>query len=67
MFSEEEKCLLHMLGAASRGQAMDRIRSFMNSIVDADYIRLCIHTIKKLKAMSDVDFIAVLQEMDRRG
>ena len=66
MFSEEEKYLLHMLGATSRGQAIDRICSFMNTIVDADYIRLSIRTLHKLENMSDAEFALVLWDMEQR-
>ena len=66
MFTEEEKYLLHMLGATSRGQAMDRIRNFMNTIVDADYIRLSIRMLHKLEKMSDAEFALVLWDMEQR-
>lgn len=66
MFSEEEKYLLHRLGPTSRGQAMDRIRNFMNTIIDADYIRLSIRMLHKLEKMSDAEFALVLWDMEQR-
>ena len=67
MFTEEEKYLLHMLGATSRWQAVARIHSFMNTVVDADYIRLSTRTLHKLEKISDAEFALVLLEMEQRN
>ena len=66
MFTEEEKYLLHMLGATTRGQAIDRLRSFMSTIVDTDYIRLSLRTLRKLEKISDAEFALVLWEMKQQ-
>ncbi len=66
MFTEEEKYLLHMLGATTRGQAIDRLRSFMSTIVDTDYIRLSLRTLRKLEKISDAEFALVLWEREQQ-
>lgn len=66
MFTEEEEYLLHMLGATTRGQAIDRLRSFMSTIVDTDYIRLSLRTLRKIEKISDAEFALVLWEMERQ-
>ena len=66
MFTEEEEYLLYMLGATTRGQAIDRLRSFMSTIVDTDYIRLSLRTLRKIEKISDAEFALVLWEMERQ-
>lgn len=66
MLTEEEKNLLHMLEASSRGQAINQVRSLMNTIVDTDYIHLSLDLVRKLEKMSDVEFGLILWEMEQQ-
>ena len=61
MLTKEEKTLLHMLDASSRGQAIQQVQSLMNTIVDADYI----HLVRKLEKMTDAEFGLILWEMEQ--
>ncbi len=66
MLTEEEKNLLHMLDASSRGQAIHQVQSLMNMIVDAEYIHLGIGLIRKLEKMSDTEFGLIFWEMEQQ-
>ena len=66
MLTNEEKTLLHMLDASSRGQAIKQIQSLMNTIVDAEYIHLGIGLIRKLEKMSDAEFGLILWEIEQQ-
>ena len=66
MLTNEEKTLLHMLDASSRGQAILQIQGLMNTIIDADYIHLGIGLVRKLEKMTDVEFGLILWEMEQQ-
>ena len=66
MLTKEEKNLIHVLDASSRGQAILQIQSLMNTIIDADYIHLGIGLVRKLEKMSDAEFGLILWEMEQQ-